>query len=371
MDRTFPSHRAPLARAAIASLAGLGFSLLATTASAQVGLSRWQLGDLPVTLVYPTAQAVQAVRLGPFELDVALDAAPAVGNGRLVVLSHGTGGSPMADHALAATLARAGFVVAQPLHAGDNHLDTRKAGPEAWQTRPVEVSRVIDGLGSHPTWGPLLKLDKVGVHGMSAGGVTALSLAGAQWRLLNLVRHCQAPADTDPGFCFNGLTTAEARAARQASYDRARGVPEQYLPEAVKAWHGGRPVAEAANNTEVRPDTRIAAVTLAVPVAAPFSAESLARIRVPVGVVSAGQDQMLQPRFHSRHVLQHCSACSLLADLKGAAHFDLLSPWPQAVAQEAATHFLDGGTTAPAFDGRERSAAWQAVAAFYTQQLTR
>jgi len=370
MNSTSPSPHLRPARAAITSLLGVAFGLLATSACAQVGLARWQMGDLPVTLVYPTAQAAQTLAQGPFELQVALGAAPSPGNGRLVVLSHGTGGSPMADHALAATLARAGFVVAQPLHAGDNHLDTRKAGPESWMTRPVEVRRIIDGLASHPTWGPLLKLDKVGVHGMSAGGVTALSLAGAQWRLLNLVRHCQAPAGTDPGFCFNGITTAEGRAARQASYDRARGVPEPFLPEAVKTWHGGRDGAQGADS-DVRPDTRVAAVTLAVPVAAPFSAESLARIRVPVGVVSAGQDQMLQPRFHSGHVLQHCGACTLLAHLKGAAHFDLLSPWPQAVAQETATHFLDGGTTAPGFDGRERSAAWQAVAAFYTQQLTR
>ncbi|MCE3003578.1 MAG: hypothetical protein LW860_12910, partial [Xanthomonadaceae bacterium] len=94
----------------------------------------------PVTLVYPTLQPAQARAFGPFMLTVApdsplapllaagpADAAPAGGAAtaieqrgarrRLIVLSHGTGGSTHSDHQLAATLARAGFVVAQPLHA--------------------------------------------------------------------------------------------------------------------------------------------------------------------------------------------------------------------------------------------------------------
>ena len=98
-------------------------------------------------------------------------------------MSHGTGGSPLTDHALAATLARAGFVVAQPTHAGDNARDSRGAAPVSWQRRPDELRRVVDALGANPQWQSRLRLDRVGVHGMSAGGVSALALAGAQWRL--------------------------------------------------------------------------------------------------------------------------------------------------------------------------------------------
>ena len=84
--------------------------------------------------------------LAGFDIDVAMDAAPTPGRHRLIVMSHGTGGSALSDHALAATLARAGFVVAQPQHAGDNHADLSQAGPVAWDTRPREVSAVIDAL---------------------------------------------------------------------------------------------------------------------------------------------------------------------------------------------------------------------------------
>ena len=44
---------------------------------AQVGMSRLMAGDLPVTLVYPTQVAEAPLALGPFVLNVALDAAPA------------------------------------------------------------------------------------------------------------------------------------------------------------------------------------------------------------------------------------------------------------------------------------------------------
>ena len=160
---------------------GLGLALAATLSPAQVGLQQLDLGGLPVTLVYPSAEPVQLQRLGgSFELHVALNAVPSPGVRRLVVMSHGSGGSPLPDHALAATLARAGFVVAQPQHAGDNHADLSRAGPDSWQTRPQEVRQLLDRLAAHPDWQGRLKLDRVGVHGMSAGGATALSLAGGR-----------------------------------------------------------------------------------------------------------------------------------------------------------------------------------------------
>lgn len=360
-----------LSRAAAALRGLLSGLMLCAAAQAQVGLSTLTVGDLPVTLVYPSAQVARPVAFGPFELTVALDATPLPGVRRLVVLSHGTGGSTSADHDLAATLARAGFVVAQPLHAGDNHRDASRAGPSAWETRPQEVTRVIDALARHPQWQPVLALDKVGVHGMSAGGVTALSLAGAQWRLLDLLRHCQAQADA--GFCFNGLADGPARAARQASYDSTRGVPETFLPAMVTAMHGGRSPAARGDDPrpDPRPDPRVAAVTVAVPVAAMFTADSLARVRVPVGVVGADQDTMLLPDFHWRRLLRDCPACTLLAELRGAAHMDLVSPWPAAVARSTVTTQTIGGLQAPGFDARQRDAAFAAVAAFYRRELAR
>lgn len=351
------------------ALATLVIALSASApAQAQVGMTEWRAGTLPVTLIYPTQANARPHSFGPFSVDVALNAAPLEQRQRLIVVSHGAGGSALADHALAATLARAGFVVAQPLHAGDNWQDTQQTGPVAFERRPQEVSQVIDALANDPQWSARLDLGKVGVHGMSAGGVTGLALAGGQWRLLNLVRHCNAHPVADEGFCFQGTPHGPARAARQARFDKARWWPDFVLPAELKTLHGGR--TPKAGQTDPRPDARVAAVSLAVPLAAIFSAESLARIQVPVGVVSAQLDEVLVPRFHSAHLLAHCKTCTLLADLPGAGHFDLLWPWPAATAHQVAALQVRGGLPVPGFDAGQRDAAHAKIAAFHRQHLT-
>jgi predicted dienelactone hydrolase len=364
-EHTMANRFAPLIRRiAVAFLAGNAWC---TVAQAQVGMTTYHVQARPVTMIYPTQAVSRPQTFGPFTIDVALNAAPLNQRQRLIVISHGTGGSAIADHALAAALARAGFVVAQPEHEGDNWQDTRLAGPESFQRRPQEILQVIDALAKDPKWSARLDLSKVGVHGMSAGGVTGISLAGGQWRMLNLVRHCQKNLEADESFCFQGAKDGAARAQRQSGYDQARYVPEFFLPDTLKTLHGGR--APVKDSTEARPDLRIASVTLAVPLAAIFSAESLARIRVPVGVVSAQRDEVLVPRFHSDHLLAHCKTCTRLADLPGAGHFDLLWPWPEPVAREVAAMQVRGGAPVPGFDGRLRETAHAKIVVFHRQHL--
>jgi predicted dienelactone hydrolase len=356
-----------LAHPVVALFAAL---LLTANASAQVGYAERQAADLSYTLVYPTEAVSRPTPFGPVTLDVAVDAPPAPGVRRLVVMSHGTGGSATTDHALARALVLQGLVVAQPLHRGDNYRDARDAGPAAFERRPREVIEVINALARDGQWAPRLALGRVGVHGMSAGGVTGLALAGAQWRTLNLVRHCLAHGDADVGFCLQGAVTPEQRAQRQARYERARHVPELFLPKELKAWHGGREPSDSdASKADPRPDPRIAAVTLAVPVAAIFSAESLARIAIPIGVVSATHDEVLVPRFHAEHVLAHCKRCTRLAELQGAGHFDVLWPWPPSVAQAVAAAQVRGGLPRPGFDAAQREAAQARIAAFMREAL--
>ncbi len=139
------------------------------------------------------------------------------------------------------------------------------------------------------------------------------------------------------------------------------------MPAELKTLHGGR--TPTAEQPDPRPDPRVASVTLAVPVAVIFSPESLARIRIPVGVVSADQDEVLVPRFHATRLLTHCKACTQLADLKGAGHFDVLSPWPASVAREVAAQQVRGGLPVPGFDARQREAAHGKIVDFHRQHL--
>jgi len=351
----------------LAALAASALAVVSLPSQAQVGFTRWEGHTAqPLTLVYPTAATSTPTVMGPFTLDVALDAPPSPGKRPLILLSHGTGGNPLPDHDLAATLVRAGFVVAQLTHAGDNHLDTSRAGPESFRLRPQEATEALDALAADPVWSDRLNLSRVGVHGMSAGGVTALSLAGGQWRLLDLLKHCHANLEADKGFCLNGALTPEQQTARAASYQRAASAPERWLPAELTTFHGGRPASSPGSDP--RPDPRIASVTAAVPVAAIYSPESLARIRVPVGLVTATHDEVLVPQFHSQHVLAHCTSCTLLSPLPGG-HFDLLSPWPASVASTAAAQQVRGGSVTPGFDPAIRQAAHARMAAFHRQNL--
>src|ERR1700675_2665848 len=111
------------------------FALFAFAAQAAVGIVDIEGagGDGAATLFYPSAAHARPVARGPFTLDVAPNGAPLRSNGRLIVVSHGSGGSPLVHADLARVLVDGGFVVALPEHAGDNYKDMSKVGPESWK----------------------------------------------------------------------------------------------------------------------------------------------------------------------------------------------------------------------------------------------
>ena len=340
----------------LAVMAAFAPALTPSLALAQTGMMELKGAAMPITVVYPTAAAAPLQSLGPFQIKAALGAAPAKGNGRLIVLSHGTGGSAITSFDLASTLAAAGFVVASPEHQGDNWRNQKLAGPESWMLRPTEVSKTIDAVMADPRFAPLLDASKVGVHGMSAGGVSALAQAGGQWSMASLVRHCGANLKADVGFCLFGLRTPQEREQRAQSY-----AVTSNLPASMEALNGG-PDAR---------DARVAAVALSVPLSAIFTEQSLAAIRIPVGIVEATEDDVLLPRFHSNRVLKLCGSCVPLGPLKGANHFDVLSPWPESIGKQLAS---DGGgadrvSAGSKFDRTLLPASYQRIATFFQQNL--
>jgi predicted dienelactone hydrolase len=327
-------------------------------AFAQVGLREITADGLPVTVVYPTQEKVVRVQRGAFEMDVAMNAKPLVANRRLIVMSHGTAGSSQSDHLLASTLARAGYIVAQPLHAGDNFRDASQAGPESFKTRPLEISKTIHAVAADPLLGSLFDASKVGVHGMSAGGHTAIALAGGQWNMLTMIQHCGKNMEEDLGFCLSGLgKDTLAQAKRRAQYASGAAAPLAYLPAELKTLHGGAT------------DSRIRAVTVSVPVAAIFTAESLSKIATPVGVLAASNDEWLLPKFHSDYVLKECKSCVNLGTLHNAGHMDLLAPWPAAIAKSVGAEAMRGGMPNPAFDPKDRTAGFERIVQFFNQHL--
>jgi predicted dienelactone hydrolase len=298
------------------TLASAALALTGACAHAAVGLAAIAATapDGPITLYYPSDGAARPVERGPFTLELAVDAAPKAGNGRLVVVSHGSGGNAWVHADLARALVDDGFVVAVPQHRGDSQGDDGHPGPDSWTVRPGEVVRAIDAVGRDPRFAVLLRLDKVGVYGMSAGGHTALSLAGGRWSPARFAEHCAAHLAEDFQSCV-GLATR----LTGSPLDGAR----KWLALAVIRHRFG-----ADDRARSDGDPRIAAIVASVPAAADFDMASLAQPRVPLGLVTARRDRWLTPRFHGDRVLAACRPCERLADLAEGGHGALLSPLP-------------------------------------------
>jgi len=113
-------------------------------------------------------------------------------------------------------------------------------------------------------------------------------------------------------------------------------------------------------------EPRIAAVVSAVPMAAPFDMASLATPRVPLGLVRAGQDAWLAPRWHSDAVRAACAErCTLLADMAQGGHGSILSPAVPGLSGALGRLLNDP----PGFDRASLPAVYQGIAGFFAQQL--
>lgn len=333
-------------------LAAAATTLLACAAHATVGVT--QITDPndngPVTVYYPTSATAQPLQRGPFTLDVAWQGAPTRGNGRLIIISHGSGGSPWVHSNLARALVEEGFVVALPEHRGDNYKDMSDVGPPSWKRRPAEVSHAIDVVGQDSRFAPLLTFDKIGMYGMSAGGHTALTLAGGRWSPMQSRRHCEAHIAETFNTCV-GLS-GHLTGGVFDSWKTTIAMWIIRLRVRDDAWYGYT-------------DPRIAAVVAGVPYAVDFDLTSLAKPRVPLALVTARQDKWLPPKFHSDAVLAACTVCEHLADFPTGGHGALVSPLPPGLSGVAAELMNDP----PGFDRGTTPEVDRKIAAFFRKHL--
>lgn len=341
---------APRRLMAATTLASL---MLAGLASAATGITELRApeGTGPITVFYPTAATPGRVQRGPFVLQAAVDAAPVRGNGHLIVMSHGSGGSPWPQADQAQSLVDAGFTVAMPEHAGDNWRQFDAAGPVSWKRRPKEVSQAIDAMAADARFAPLLDWKRVGVYGMSAGGLAAFTLAGARWSPAQFAKHCDAHMADDFPACVGLSAELTGGPADAATITAARKVIASNFAQDT-AW-------QSAN------DPRIAAVVAVVPLAAPIDMASLAAPRVPLGLVRVGHDAWLAPRWHIDAVRKACKPCVLLAELPEAGHGSVLSPALPPLPPRAARLLGDP----PGFDRGVLPGTFSAVTRFFLQNL--
>ena len=329
-----------LANAFPAAQAATGVTVLAASAT-----------DGPIAVFYPTAAVAVPVKRGPFTVNVAVGGAPEQGNGRLIVVSHGSGASAWVYNDLAHSLVAAGFIVAIPEHTGDNWHDHSKIGPPSWKLRPLEASRAIDAITQDARFAPLVDAQRVGVWGMSAGGHTALALAGGRWSPAQLLRHCEAHLADDFALCTGAATSLNGKGWDGLKKMIAMPLIRWHL-RGDEAWYG-------------HTDPRIQAIVAGVPVAADFDLATLAKPLVPLGLIQAEQDLWLVPKFHSGAVIEVCKTCEVLASLPTAGHGALLAPLPPDNPPRIQRLLADP----PGFNRAELPALYERISGFFQKHL--
>jgi predicted dienelactone hydrolase len=254
----------------------------------------------PLLIFYPSSTPATPERLGPFPIELAIRGEIAGGPHPLVLISHGSGGSPATHRELACHLARRGFVVGVPEHPFNSRTDNSRAeSVELLADRPHHLRLVADWFAqSHLA--PHVDTDRYAIVGHSIGGYTALAAAGG------------APS------CL------------------PHEVPERRA----------RPI-------QVTPDARVRAVVLLAPATPWFRLPgALSAVRVPILAVASYHDQQA-PYFYM---------CQLVLDgvpdpsqvdyrlVERAGHYSFLSPWPEALKSAAILPSQDPpGFDRPAF----------------------
>lgn len=299
---------------------GLLAGLLAPSAAvaAQAGWRQFTIpGTTPgtdamsVALFYPTQAPARVIPMGPFSVDVAIQAQPDPQIKGLIVLSHGIGGTELGHSSLAEALARDGWLVAALRHPGDNWKDrslVQRGAAPYFTERPQHVSQVIDALLRDPQWSDRIGRDatgpRIGALGHSAGGYTVLAMAEGEPDMSRLATHCAESGAEDQ--IFRGL---------------ARGV---LLTD--KSVTPGPQAPSLA-------DPRVRAVVALAPTGVLFSASSLAAIRIPTAIYEAEQDHFLVPRFHAEWIARHLPGAEVHR-VPEAGHFSFMDSPSMAIVTE-------------------------------------
>ena len=192
------------------------------------------------------------------------------------------------------------------------------------------------------------------VHGAgSAGGHTALSLAGGEWSPARFRDHCLQHIAEDFSSCVGF-----AMRLRGDGLDRLKIA----LAKLIIRWRFDDDTPQRYT------DPRIRAAVAMVPFAADFSPASLEHPIVPLGLVIAEQDVNQLPAFHVKAVQSACAPrCQVLADLARGGPGAMLSPPPPFGPGSIADRLL---SDPPGFD-REKFIPElnESVANFFVQKL--
>lgn len=235
----------------------------------------------------------------PLDLRIWYPSAPSRAKRPLVVISHGTGGGKTGHADTAAALAQAGFVVVALTHTGDNYRDLGAVGRGVHlDQRPRHVMRVLDYMLGRWSQRATIDPERIGMFGFSAGGFTALVMAGAE-----------------PDLSRGGAFCTARPEAWTCRYLRGRGYSTADLAR--------RPATVWLHDPRVK-----TAVVAAPAIGYGFDRGNLAAVRIPIQLWAAEQDDVVDDSGVT--IRRDLPVSPEWHEVAGAGHFSFLEPcnWP-------------------------------------------
>jgi len=232
----------------------------------------------------------------------------------LILLSHGTGGSALGMGWLGQYLASQGYITASINHHGNNAIEPYLAhGFMLWWERATDFSVLIDNLlNDVDEFKDKIDEQRIGVAGFSLGGCTAVFLAGGCCSLDYLNAFCAS--DSADSICYG-----------------PREFPNiiDQVPDLMKTDSAFRESIDRHHQSYK--DNRIkAAFAISPALGMAFPEESLAKINIPVHVVTTEIDNEVPPATNAHRFANLIPDAALTVIPGQADHYVFLNEATQA-----------------------------------------
>lgn len=260
---------------------------------------------LDINIWYPTTRQPKDLSFPPWAITAAHGAKIAEGQFPLLVISHASPADRFAYHTTAAALAMAGFIVVAPTHGGDymHNMDNLFTWKQLAQ-RVKEINTALNFVLSDKDFSATIDHRRIGLIGYGSGATAALLIGGA-------LPNC-APW---PAYC------------------RKAGLADSYCSpwarDRINSLCENLPLTRSLANTCVR---AIAAISPGFGMI--FDTESFKYFHTPLLLVTAGRDSFNRSYLHSAPLAKALGSKARLLDLPEADSAALISPCPQALADE-------------------------------------